>query len=433
MVYERKQYLDQLVKKKDNGRVKVITGLRRSGKSYLLFNLFRNYLMETGVGEDQIIALALDEIDNAKYRNPFELNQYVKDQIKDKNKRYYIFLDEIQFVSTVPNPYVDDPEAKLTFIDVVLGLMKIPNADVYVTGSNSKMLSSDILTQFRDRGDEIKVYPLSFQEFYEHYDGDKRGAWRDYCTYGGMPLVWTLETHEERSRYLKDLFSRTYIKDVLERNKMKKDEEVLEILLNVLASAVGSLTNPTKLSNTFDTERHISISPGTIDNYIGFFMNAYLIQKAERYDVKGRKYIKTPVKYYYSDPGLRNARLGFRQIEETHLMENVLYNDLIRRGYDVDVGVVVQHAVEPSGKKVRKQLEVDFVVNRGDERCYIQSALSIDDPDKKAQEIASLIRIPDSFRKIVVVKDYMKPWRDENGIQYVGVEQFLLDEDFLSH
>ncbi|MSU07289.1 ATP-binding protein [Spirochaetales bacterium NM-380-WT-3C1] len=433
MVYERKQYLDQLIKKKDNGRVKVITGLRRSGKSYLLFNLFRNNLMETGVREDQIIALALDEIDNAKYRNPFELNQYVKEQIKDKTKRYYIFLDEIQFVSTVPNPYVDAPDAKLTFIDVVLGLMKIPNADVYITVSNSKMLSSDILTQFRDRGDEIKVYPLSYQEFYEHYDGDKRGAWRDYYTYGGMPLVWTYETHEERSRYLIDLFSRTYIKDVLERNKIKKDEEALEILLNVLASAVGSLTNPTKLSNTFDTERHISISPGTIDNYIGFFMNAYLIQKAERYDVKGRKYIKTPVKYYFSDPGLRNARLGFRQIEETHLMENVLYNDLIRRGYDVDVGVVEQHAVEPDGKKVRKQLEVDFVINRGDERCYIQSALSIDEPDKKAQEIASLIRIPDSFRKIVVVKDYMKPWRDENGIQYVGVEQFLLDEDFLSH
>lgn len=433
MVYERKQYLDQLIKKKDNGRVKVITGLRRSGKSYLLFNLFRNYLMETGVRKDQIIALALDEIDNAKYRNPFELNQYVKEQIKDKTKRYYIFLDEIQFVSTVPNPYVDAPDAKLTFIDVVLGLMKIPNADVYITVSNSKMLSSDILTQFRDRGDEIKVYPLSYQEFYEHYDRDKRGAWRDYYTYGGMPLVWTYETHEERSRYLRDLFSRTYIKDVLERNKIKKDEEALEILLNVLASAVGSLTNPTKLSNTFDTERHISISPGTIDNYIGFFMNAYLIQKAERYDVKGRKYIKTPVKYYFSDPGLRNARLGFRQIEETHLMENVLYNDLIRRGYDVDVGVVEQHAVEPDGKKVRKQLEVDFVINRGDERCYIQSALSIDDPDKKAQEIASLIRIPDSFRKIVVVKDYMKPWRDENGIQYVGVEQFLLDEDFLSH
>lgn len=433
MEYERKQYLGQLIKKKDNGRVKVITGLRRSGKSYLLFTLYRNYLIETGIAEDQIIGLALDEIDNAKYRNPFELNQYVKEQIKDKSRKYYIFIDEIQFVSAVPNPYVDDPEAKLTFIDVVLGLMKIPNADVYVTGSNSKMLSSDILTQFRDRGDEIKVNPLSYKEFYEHYEEDKRGAWRDYYTYGGMPLVWTLESHEEKSRYLRDLFSRTYIKDVLERYKIKNDAEVLEILLNILASGIGSLTNPTKLSNTFDTERHIKLSPSTIDVYIGYFMDAYLLQKAERYDVKGRKYIKTPVKYYYSDPGLRNARLGFRQIEETHLMENVLYNDLIRRGYDVDVGVVEHNAMEPGGKKVRKQLEVDFVVNRGDERFYIQSALSIDDPEKKEQEVSSLIRIPDSFRKIVVVKDYMKPWRDENGIQYIGVEQFLLDENFLSY
>ena len=432
MEYERRQYLDELIKKKDNGRVKVITGLRRCGKSYLLFKLFYDRLIESGVAEDQIITLALDEIDNARYRNPFELNSYVKDRIKDGKRRYYVFLDEIQFVSTVPNPYVDDPEEVLTFIDVVLGLMKIPNVDVYVTGSNSKMLSSDILTQFRDRADEIRVYPLSYGEFYEHYDGDARGAWRDYLTYGGMPLVWTFETHEERSSYLKNLFSQTYIKDVLERNKIKKDEEALEILLNVLSSSVGSFTNPSRLSKTFDSERHMQISSGTIDNYIGFFMNAYLIDKAERYDVKGRKYIKTPVKYYYTDPGLRNARLGFRQIEETHLMENVLYNDLVRRGYDVDVGVVEVNTKGPDGKNVRKQLEVDFVVNRGDERFYIQSALSVDDPDKREQEIASLLRIPDSFRKIVVVKDYMKPWRDDNGIQYVGVEQFLLDEDFLA-
>lgn len=432
MEYERRQYLDELIKKKDNGRVKVITGLRRCGKSYLLFNLYYDVLIGLGVEEDQIITLALDEIDNARYRNPFELNSYVKDRIKDRKRRYYVFLDEIQFVSAVPNPYVDDPDAKLTFIDVVLGLMKIPNVDVYVTGSNSKMLSSDILTQFRDRADEIRVYPLSYSEFYEHYEEDKRGAWRDYYTYGGLPLVWTLENHEERSSYLKNLFTQTYIKDVLERNNIRKDEEVLEILLNVLSSSVGSLTNPLKLSKTFDSERHIKVSPGTVDNYIGFFMNAYLIDKAERYDVKGRKYIRTPVKYYYTDPGLRNARLGFRQIEENHLMENVLYNDLVRRGYDVDVGVVEVNTKAEDGKNVRKQLEVDFVINRGDERCYIQSALSIDEPSKKEQEIASLIRIPDSFKKIVVVKDYMKPWQDNNGILYVGVEQFLLDEDFLA-
>ena len=432
MQYARKQYLDQMIRKKDNGRIKVITGLRRSGKSYLLFTLYCQYLLDTGVQEDQIVGLALDEIDNAKYRNPFELNKIVKERTPDKDKRYYVFIDEIQFVTEVQNPFVDDPNEKLTFIDVVLGLMKRPNVDVYVTGSNSKMLSSDILTQFRDRGDEIRVNPLSFAEVYENYEGDKRGVWRDYYTYGGMPLVWLADSHEERSRYLRDLFSRTYIKDVLERHQIKNDAEILEILLNVLASSIGSLTNPSKLANTFESERHIRIAPDTIDTYIGYFKEAFLLQRAERYDVKGRKYIKTPVKYYYSDVGLRNARLGFRQLEETHLMENVLYNDLIRRGFDVDVGVVEQNIRTETGKNARKQLEVDFVVNRGDERYYIQSALSIDDPDKKEQEIASLLRIPDSFKKIVVVKDYIKPWRDEHGIQYVGVEDFLLDESLIS-
>ena len=432
MQYARTQYMDQLIKKKDNGRIKVITGLRRSGKSYLLFNLYRQYLLNNGVGEEQIVGLALDEIDNAKYRNPFELNKAVKERMPDKQKRYYVFIDEIQFVTEIQNPYVNDPNETLTFIDVVLGLMKLPNVDVYVTGSNSKMLSTDVLTQFRDRGDEIRVNPLSFAEVYENYEGDKRGVWRDYYTYGGMPLVWTMETHEERSRYLRDLFNRTYIRDVLERHQVNNDAEVLEILLNVLASGIGSLTNPSRLSNTFASERQIRIAPDTIDTYIGYFLEAYLIQKAERYDVKGRKYIKTPVKYYYSDPGLRNARLGFRQLEETHLMENVLFNDLIRRGFDVDVGVVEQNVKEDSGKKVRKQLEVDFVVNKGEKRYYIQSALSVEDPEKKEQEIASLIRIPDSFRKIVVVRDYIKPWQDEKGIQYIGIEDFLLDESFMS-
>ncbi|MDO5138809.1 MAG: ATP-binding protein [Oscillospiraceae bacterium] len=431
MQYARKQYMDQLIQKKDNGQIKVITGLRRSGKSYLLFTLYRQYLLNNGVGEDQIVGIALDEIDNSKYRNPFEINKVVKERMPDKNKRYYVFIDEIQFVTEIPNPYVDNPNETITFIDVVLGLMKLPNADIYVIGSNSKMLSSDILTQFRDRGDEIRVNPLSFAEVYEHYKGDKRGAWRDYYTYGGMPRVWTMETHEEKSRYLQDLFNRTYIKDVIERHQINNDKEILEILLNVLASSTGSLTNPSRLSNTFASERHIRIAPDTIDTYIKYFMEAFLINKAERYDVKGRKYIKTPVKYYYSDPGLRNARLGFRQLEETHLMENVLYNDLIRRGFNVDVGVIEQNIRDDSGKKIRKQLEVDFVVNRGGERYYLQSALSIDDPDKKKQEIASLIRIPDSFKKIVVVKDYVKPWRDDNGIQYVGIEDFLLDESLI--
>ena len=430
MQYARKQYMERLIRKKDNGRVKVITGLRRSGKSYLLFELYRNYLLGLGIGEDQIIGLALDEIDNARYRNPFELNALLKERTADKSKRHYIIIDEIQFVTEMPNPYVDDSGEKLTFIDVVLGLMKLPNVDIYVTGSNSKMLSSDVLTQFRDRGDEIRVEPLSFAEIWENYPGDKRGAWRDYCTYGGMPLVWGMDSHEEKSRYLRDLFSRTYIRDVLERHQVRNDADVLEILLNVLASGIGSLTNPSRLSHTFESERHMRIAPDTIDAYIGYFLDAYLLRKAERYDVKGRRYIRTPVKYYYADPGLRNARLGFRQMEETHLMENILYNDLIRRGCDVDVGVVEQNARDSTGKSIRRQLEVDFIVNRGDERCYIQSALSIADPDKREQEIASLIRIPDSFRKIVVVREALRPWQDEHGILYVGIEDLLLDETF---
>lgn len=430
-MYPREQYLKEIISKKDNGRIKIITGLRRSGKSVLLFQLYREWLLGEGVKEDQIIALALDILENARYRNPLELDKYVRDHMVDPKKRYYIFIDEIQFVSEIQNPYVDNEDAKITFIDVILGFMHMDNADVYVTGSNSKMLSSDILTQFRDRGDEIRVYPLSFAEFYNKYEGDKRGAWQDYYTYGGMPLATSLESHEEKSRYLKDLFDRTYIKDVLERHDIKNDTEVLDILLDVLASGIGSLTNPSKLANTFKSERQIGIGSETIEKYIGYFEESFLIEKAVRYDVKGRKYIGTPAKYYYTDLGLRNARLGFRQLEETHIMENVLYNDLIRRGMNVDVGVVEYNTKDADGKKIRKQLEVDFVVNQGGKRFYIQSALSIADPDKKEQEIESLKRIPDSFSKMVVVRDYLKPWQDENGITYVGIEQFLLNEELL--
>ena len=430
-MYPRERYLKEIISKKDNGRIKIITGLRRSGKSVLLFQLYREWLLGEGVKEDQIIALALDILENARYRNPLELDKYVRDHMVDPKKRYYIFIDEIQFVSEIQNPYVDNEDAKITFIDVILGFMHMDNADVYVTGSNSKMLSSDILTQFRDRGDEIRVYPLSFAEFYNEYEGDKRGAWQDYYTYGGMPLATSLESHEEKSRYLKDLFDRTYIKDVLERHEIKNDTEVLDILLDVLASGIGSLTNPSKLANTFKSERQIGIGSETIEKYIGYFEESFLIEKAVRYDVKGRKYIGTPAKYYYTDLGLRNARLGFRQLEETHIMENILYNDLIRRGMNVDVGVVEYNTKDADGKKIRKQLEVDFVVNQGGKRFYIQSALSIADPDKKEQEIESLKRIPDSFSKMVVVRDYLKPWQDENGITYVGIEQFLLNEELL--
>lgn len=430
-MYPREQYLNKIISKKDNGRIKIITGLRRSGKSVLLFQLYRDWLISEGIHEDHIIALALDIWENAKYRNPIELDKYVRDRMVADGEKYYIFIDEIQFVAEIQNPYVDNPDAKISFIDVVLGFMQMKNADVYVTGSNSRMLSSDILTQFRDRGDEIRVYPLSFAEFYREYKGDKRGAWQDYYTYGGMPFVTSLETHEEKSRYLKDLFDRTYIKDVLERHEIKNDAAMLSILLDILASGIGSLTNPTRLSNTFKSERQIAIGSETIEKYIGYFEEAFLIEKAVRYDIKGRKYIGTPAKYYYTDLGLRNARLGFRQLEETHIMENVLYNDLIRRGMDVDIGVVEYNTKDSAGKKIRKQLEVDFVVNKGEKRFYIQSALSIADPEKKEQEIASLKRIPDSFSKIVVVRDYLKPWQDENGIVYLGIEQFLLNEDIL--
>ena len=430
-MYPREQYLNKIISRKDNGRIKIITGLRRSGKSVLLFQLYRDWLIREGIHEDHIIALALDIWENAKYRNPIELDKYVRDRMVADGEKYYIFIDEIQFVAEIQNPYVDNPDAKISFIDVVLGFMQMKNADVYVTGSNSRMLSSDILTQFRDRGDEIRVYPLSFAEFYREYKGDKRGAWQDYYTYGGMPFVTSLETHEEKSRYLKDLFDRTYIKDVLERHEIKNDAAVLSILLDILASGIGSPTNPTRLSNTFKSERQIAIGSETIEKYIGYFEEAFLIEKAVRYDIKGRKYIGTPAKYYYTDLGLRNARLGFRQLEETHIMENVLYNDLIRRGMDVDIGVVEYNTKDSAGKKIRKQLEVDFVVNKGEKRFYIQSALSIADPEKKEQEIASLKRIPDSFSKIVVVRDYLNPWQDENGIVYLGIEQFLLDEDIL--
>ena len=432
MEFSRLEYMQKLISKMHNGRVKIITGIRRCGKSYLLFELFTRYLQEEGIAANQIIILALDEFRNAKYRNPMELDKYIREQITDKSKQYYILIDEIQFVSEIQNPYVESHDAKLTFVDVVIGLVKIKNADVYITGSNSKMLSSDVLTQFRDRGDEIRVYPLSFTEFHEMYEGNERDAWVDYYTYGGMPIVSSLPSHEEKSQYLRNLFKRTYIKDVVERYNIQNDTAVLEDLLNITASAVGSLTNPTKLSKTFLSEKQIKISSATIDKYLDYFVDAFLIYRANRYDVKGKRYMQTPLKYYYTDVGLRNVRLGFRQQEETHIMENVLYLDLIRRGYDVDVGVVEQNIKTPEGKKLRKQLEVDFVVNRGDERYYIQSALSVAEPEKRKHEIESLIRIPDSFKKIVITRDYIKPWTDENGIQYVGVEQFLLDKNALS-
>lgn len=430
-VIERPRYLEKLISKRENGLVKIITGNRRCGKSYLLFVIYHQYLINNGVKQDQIIELSLDETANAKYRNPIELDKYIRSLVSDTSKQYYIFLDEIQKVEEIQNPYLPNPDAKITFVDTVLGFMKLPNADIYITGSNSKMLSSDIVTEFRDRGDEVRIYPLSFSEFYSAYKGDKSKAWREYYTYGGMPLVVTKKTPAEKSKYLKDLFTGTYIKDVLERHKVINDSSDLEELLNVISSSIGSLTNPLNLSNTFKTVKKRNIAPETVSLYLDYFKDAFLIDSAVRYNVKGKKYISTPLKYYFVDVGLRNARLNFRQQEENHIMENIIFNELKIRGFDVDVGVVEHNTKDARGKSQRNYLEVDFIANMGSKRFYIQSALNIDDQEKKQQEINSLCRINDSFKKFVVIKDNIEPWQDDKGIQYIGIEQFLLEEDWL--
>jgi len=428
MIIERKQYLDELIKKKDNGRIKIITGIRRCGKSYLLFELYKNYLLKNRIAENQIIEMALDDIENSQYRDPFKLNEYIKSKISD-DKRYYIFIDEIQFSRSVKNPYIDDEDEKITFVDTLLSLMKRKNLDIYITGSNSKMLSKDILTQFRDRGDEIHVYPLSFAEMSSCYE-DKDKAWEDYVLCGGMPFVLEMDTFEEKSRYLKGLFEETYIKDIIDRKQIKNSEEVLEVLLDFVSSAVGSLTNPLKLSKRYDSEKKINISNNTISKYLIYFEEAYLLYSAKRYDIKGSKYFSTPLKYYFADIGLRNARLNFRQVEETHIMENIIYNDLLRRGFNVDVGVV-EYFPNVEGKTTRVQLEVDFIINRGNLRYYIQSAFAINSEEKKEQERNSLKRIDDSFKKIIIVRDNIVPRYDEYGIYYIGIRDFLLMDDFL--
>lgn len=427
----RPDYLNKLISKKENGLIKIITGNRRCGKSYLLFTIYHEYLVSAGIAENQIIELALDETVNAKYRNPIELDSYIRSLVSDKSKQYYVFLDEIQKVDEIQNPYVDNPNSKITFVDTVLGLMKIKNVDLYITGSNSKMLSSDILTEFRDRGDEIRVYPLSFAEFYTSFKGDKNEAWKEYYTYGGMPLAVTKKTPEEKSKYLKDLFTGTYLKDVLERHTITNSTSDLEELLNIISSSIGSLTNPLNLSNTFKTVKKRNLAPETISTYLDYFKDAFLIDSAVRYNIKGKKYISTPLKYYFVDVGLRNARLNFRQQEENHIMENIIFNELKIRGFDVDIGVIEHNTKDATGKSRRNFLEIDFVANKGSNRFYIQSALDVDTQEKREQETQSLNRIHDSFKKIVVVKDDIEPWQDDKGIQYIGIEQFLLEKDWL--
>lgn len=409
-IIERNEYLDKLIIRRENGMIKILTGIRRCGKSFLLDPIFKDYLISDGIKKDHIIKLDLDDIKNMKYLNPEELDKYVDEHTVD-SKMHYVLIDEIQ--------KVDNFEAVLN------GFLHRRNLDVYVTGSNSKFLSSDIITEFRGRGDEIRIFPLSFSEFYNAYEGEKRNAWNEYITYGGMPQILDNISEEQKTNYLNMLFNLTYIKDIVERNKIEKDD-ILETLLNMLSSSVGSLTNPQKLYNTFISNGTTGISKNTIISYLDYLLDSFLLEKVERYDVKGKKYITTPQKYYFADIGLRNARLNFRQQEENHLMENIIYNELIVRGYNVDVGVV---EIREGGE--RKQLEVDFVCNQGSKRYYIQSALNIDTREKNEQESKSLNNIGDSFKKIIVVKDDIKLWRNEKGILIIGIQEFLLNKNSL--
>ncbi len=428
----RDKYLNQLVNRMNNGKIKIVTGIRRCGKSVLVNEIFYDYLISRGIADDHIIRLSLEDNTNAKYRNPIRLDEYIRSLIRD-SKDYYILLDEIQNVVSIKNPWIDDADVddRIGFPDVLMGLMKIRNIDLYVTGSNSKMLSTDVVTQFRDRGDEIHLNPLSFKEFYDDYSGDKEDAWRDYYTYGGLPRVLEFESHKEKANYLNNLFHSTYLKDVMERHDIRNDEEVLDELLSILASGIGSLSNPSRLSNTFKSEKHKSISSEAIKTYLTYFEEAYLISEAKRYDVKGKKYIETPLKYFFADMGLRNSWLNFRQLEENHIMENIIYNELVMRGYSVDVGVVEYQYRDSEKKKTKVQLEVDFIARNAGDTFYIQSAMNVDTDEKRAQEINSLKRINDSFKKIVIVRDHIMPYKDDKGILFIGIKDFLLVEDSL--
>lgn len=426
---ERTKYLQELIDRKHNGLVKVITGIRRCGKSYLLFTLFYDHLIAEGVKKENIITLELDQTENIRYRNPFELDRYLRSLIRDNGEMHYVFLDEIQFVENVKNPYVENG-AEITFYDVLNGLMRIKNADIYVTGSNSKMLSTDVLTEFRGRGDEVRVQPLVFSEYMQAYDGDKFDGWLDYYTYGGLPAILERKTDSQKADYLERLFEETYIKDIVERNRVKNPDD-LEDLLNVVSSCIGSLTNPNRLSNTFKTEKGVDLSKTTIEKYLGYFEDAFLIEETKRFDIKGRRYINTPKKYYFTDVGLRNARLHFRQQEENHIMENIIYNELIYRGFRVDVGIVEVCEKQADGTFRQKQLEVDFIANKGSQRYYIQSAFDLPTDEKIRQEIRPYMAIEDSFKKIVVTKNHMKLQRDENGIATMSIYDFLLNPDSL--
>ena len=430
MYIKRENYLNRLIAKRDNGFIKIITGVRRCGKSFLLFTLYKEYLLQSGVSPDCIVALALDNALNAKYRDPLVLSQYLEERTAETGKRYYVFLDEIQFVGK--KKVQSNPEIYITFYDVLNGLQEKGYADIYVTGSNSKMLSKDVATEFRGRGDELHIAPLSFKEYYDFVGGSKEEKLTDYMLYGGMPLVLAKQNDVEKREYLSGLFSETYFKDIVERNNIFYPE-VLGMLVDELCSSIGSLTNSSKIVSTFRSARNIKLDSETIGAYLGYLIDSYLFSVARRYDVKGRKYFSYPNKYYCIDPGLCNARLNFRQIEETHLMENIIYNELVSRGYSVDVGIVTG-TVTDFGKQSRVTYEIDFVVNanRAGEKYYIQSALRLDDKTKREQEIRPFLKLRNDFTKrIVITRTMMPAWTDEYGIRHMGIYDFLLNENSL--
>ena len=427
MVIRRDRYLERLISKQNNGMIKVITGIRRCGKSYLLFNLFYDHLLASGIPEDNIICIALDDVENEAYRDPYRLYSYIKERVQDNREQYYVLIDEAQYA--ISKEEMKNPDEPIGLYGVLNSLLRKSNVDVYITGSNSKFLSSDVMTEFRGRGDEIHISPLSFSEFYPASGQEKSDAWRDYLYYGGLPHILAESGGEAKSRYLEKLNKEIYLRDMCERYGIR-DEESMLILMKVIASTIGSLSNPQKISDTFRSSGNKVITMPTISSYLKYLQESFVVEKAERYDIKGRKYISTPSKYYYSDLGLRNALLNFRQFEETHLMENAIYNELIYRGYSVDVGVV-ETRVDEGGKKVRKQLEVDFVVNQFNKRYYIQSAFLISDREMIEQEQAPLVKIPDSFKKIVVVGNNTPIWRNEEGITFMGIYDFLLNENSL--
>ena len=438
MIIERTHYLQKIISHKWNRKVKIITGIRRCGKSFLLFDLYRQHLLDAGVSEDHIIEVALDRKEHAPYRNPIALGEYVLARASNPCEQYYVFIDEIQMCYKVKNSDVNESSVPdedrdllyTTFYDTLNDLLSQKHLDVYVTGSNSKMLSSDIVTHFRDRGSEIRVFPLSFSEFYSFAGGDKADAFEEYLTYGGMPLAVLEPNESEKRSYLNALHKRVYLKDIVERYKLK-DDTILDALVDSLYSAVGSLTNTHKQANTAGSRLGISTSDHTIKNYLDYLEDAFLFKHAKRYDVKGRKYYGTPLKYYATDVGLRNAKLNYRQQERSHLIENIIFNELIIRGFAVDVGVVEVTTKGEDGKTAQVQYEIDFIVNTGSQKIYIQSALNVDTDEKKTQETCSLKNSGDFFRKIVVLDGNQKQWMDEDGISYVGVIPFLLDKTLL--